>query len=87
MKSRVLGIKRIKNTLYTSKTIFKCFVNEMKQKYHDAFQNYNDGKGGELKHGNSRYGMIPPKMSSVASSSRFIYLTFRKKIVHVKSAV
>lgn len=34
---------------------------------------YLDGDGGELSEKNSRYGMMPPKMASYGSSSRFIH--------------
>ena len=36
-------------------------------------EQYQNGDGGELSEKNSRYGMMPPKMASYGSSSRFIY--------------
>lgn len=39
---------------------------------------YNSGAGGELKEHKNRYGkIVPPSMLSVASSSRFCYLSLR----------
>lgn len=66
-----------KFSLYFNNEVFTNFYNEMKEKYPHAFQKYNAGKGGELKEKNTRYGIVPPKMASIASSSRFIYLAFR----------
>ncbi len=63
---------------YFTNSIFKDFC-EIMEKDEDAFKSYSNGSGGELKERNTRYGKVPPKMASVASSSRFIYLTFRDK--------
>ena len=43
----------------------------------DVEEQYNAGAGGELKDRTDKYGnVLPPKMLSVASSSRFCYLLF-----------
>lgn len=61
--------------MYYSKDVFDQFVKDMKKNYPDAHKKYNEGAGGELKA--KRY---PPKMASVASSSRFCYLALRNGI-------
>lgn len=66
-----------KYDLYYKKEVFDDFVNEMKESYGDAYCKYYEGKGSELKPHKSRYGVLPPKMACVASSSRFCYLAFR----------
>lgn len=55
---------------YLSKDSWSAFLAEMSM-LHQA--QYKDGDGGELEEKNSRYGMVPPKMASFGSSSRFIY--------------
>ncbi len=63
---------------YYSNEEFNLFVREMKEYNLGAyFKQYNDGDGGELKEKKGRYGTVPPKMASVASSSRFCYLALR----------
>jgi len=63
---------------YYNNDTFQLFVEEMQTPlYVDIYNSYNDGKGGELYEKNGRYGMLPPKMASVASSSRFCYLALR----------
>ena len=63
---------------YYSKSVFKSFLEEMQQPcYMDSFERYENGKGSELKEQHGRYGKTPPKMASVASSSRFCYLALR----------
>lgn len=63
---------------YYSREAFNTFLREMQAPpYADFFLAYNDGKGGELEEHRSRYGTLPPKMASVASSSRFCYLALR----------
>ena len=62
---------------YYSADAFKSFIKDMKKKYKDAFAAYDDGAGGELEKKRGRYGLMPPKMASVASSSRFCYLALR----------
>lgn len=57
---------------YYSKNDFDNFKKEMETTYSESFHSYNKGKGSELK-GESK----PPKMASVASSSRFCYLALR----------
>ncbi len=62
---------------YYNKAEFNRFLEEMKQNYPTAYERYADGKGSELREKPGRYGMYPPKMASVASSSRFCYLALR----------
>ena len=61
------------NKLYYTDVEFDKFVTEMKNQYNNHYIRFADGKGSELlpKGGN------PPKMASVASSSRFCYLALR----------
>lgn len=67
---------------YYNQSAFDNFVDEMDKKYHKDFDKFKGkknasynagGKGGELDVQNNR----PPKMASVASSSRFCYLALR----------
>ena len=63
---------------YYSREQFAGFVEEMKsERYYEAYRAYAAGKGGELSEQSGRYGKTPPKMASVASSSRFCYLALR----------
>lgn len=63
---------------YYSNSAFDDFVEEMKTyKSGTHFNEYHKGNGGELKEKKGRYGFVPPKMASVASSSRFCYLALR----------
>lgn len=55
---------------YLSNDDWRQFLTSMSQ-LHQA--QYKDADGGELKEKNSRHGILPPKMASFASSSRFIY--------------
>lgn len=59
---------------YLSKESWSAFLAGMSM-LHQA--QYKDGDGGELEEKNSRYGMVPPKMASFGSSSRFIYYKSR----------
>ena len=60
--------------LYYSPADFNKFVKEMQEaKYERFFIRYDKGNGNELK----AKGTMPPKMASVASSSRFCYLALR----------
>lgn len=52
---------------------FSNFVHQMLSEYPFHYQKYAFGKGSELK----QNGITPPKMGSVASSSRFCYLALR----------
>lgn len=61
---------------YYSKRTFSEFCEEMKDKYKDIYVAYAKGKGSEL------VG-APPKMASVASSSRFCYLALRDASIDV----
>lgn len=72
--------------LYYNKTAFNNFVQEMHTLYPQHHIKYNGnanakqnkgGAGGELIEKPGRYGLTPPKMASVASSSRFCYLALR----------
>lgn len=72
--------------LYFSKSAFDIFLNEMKTVYPQHYDRYKGntnatqnkgGVGGELIEKPGRYGLTPPKMASVASSSRFCYLALR----------
>ena len=76
------GKKKREYHNYYSESAFADFVKEMKEKYPDHYEKFKGkknassnagGKGGELDAQNSR----PPKMASVASSSRFCYLALR----------
>ena len=62
---------------YYNNKVFQTFLNEMKSSYPAAYRSYDTGKGSELECKNGRYGLTPPKMASVASSSRFCYLALR----------
>lgn len=72
--------------LYYSKTTFDVFIKEMQTLYPHHYSKYSGnpnatqnrgGVGGELIEKTGRYGLTPPKMASVASSSRFCYLALR----------
>ena len=71
---------------YYTEAEFKRFVDEMKADYAEHYKKYygdeeakenRGGLGGELLPKRGRWGMLPPKMASVASSSRFCYLALR----------
>jgi len=59
---------------YYSKDAFEAFCCKMKSIHPDYYSQYDDGKGGEFIEHSSRYGLLPPKMACVASSSRFCYV-------------
>lgn len=72
--------------LYYSETAFDIFIKEMQTIYPHHYIKYSGntnatqnkgGVGGELIEKPGRYGLTPPKMASVASSSRFCYLALR----------
>ena len=64
---------------YYSNDVYRVFLQEMQQpQYQHFFNRYWAGSGSELKERKGRYGIMPPKMASVASSSRFCYLALRK---------
>jgi hypothetical protein len=74
---------------YYTKSDFDVFIEEMKVNYPQHYLKFKGnskatsnkgGVGGELAERNSRYGLMPPKMASVASSSRFCYLALRDGI-------
>ena len=62
---------------YFSNDRFKKFSDEMKEKYEKFFDFFYMGKGSELKVKCVGEKTFPPKMASVASSSRFCYLALR----------
>lgn len=71
---------------YYTVSEFKAFVDEMKLNYSEHYKKFygvqdakenKGGQGGELLPKRGRWGMMPPKMASVASSSRFCYLALR----------
>lgn len=63
---------------YYHKDFFENFKQDMqKPQYLHFFDRYWFGAGSELKERKGRYGIMPPKMASVASSSRFCYLALR----------
>ena len=67
-----IGDKRYPN--HYNVCAFDKFVCQMREEYNAHFRNYWEGKGNELTSQNG----TPPKMASVASSSRFCYLALRK---------
>lgn len=63
---------------YYTEAAFNDFLETMASpKYKKYYESYAEGKGSELKRQKGRYGEMPPKMASVASSSRFCYLALR----------
>lgn len=82
MKPRSFGyyVEETKKTYpdYFSNRAFGLFVGKMlSTEYKKYFDMYFSGKGSELLEHKSKYGKLPPKMASVASSSRFCYLALR----------
>lgn len=82
------GYATSKNTYseYYSEDEFDKFVEDMRSQYPQHFIKFSGdksssenagGKGGELVPKTGRYGLMPPKMASVGSSSRFCYLALR----------
>ncbi len=65
--------EKIMNCYYNN-DVFCDFIKDMDTNHR---QNYLDGSGGELCEKKGKYGWVPPKMASVASSSRFIYLSLK----------
>ena len=60
--------------IYYNKEAYNKFISKMQNgKYNKFYNQYNRGKGSELKEKRN----MPPKMASVASSSRFCYLALR----------
>lgn len=73
----VLETSKTYNNYYNKQSFFK-FIEDMKSShYHKAFCAYCDGKGSELIEHMGRYGKLPPKMASVASSSRLCFLALK----------
>lgn len=83
------GYKTEENRIYYeyyTESEFQLFVDEMKSNYPEHYKKYygdenanenKGGVGGELIPKRGRWGIMPPKMASVASSSRFCYLALR----------
>ena len=69
------------DTYYTNNE-FQNFITEMKINHPVHYSAYAQGKGSELLPG-SKNG-TPPKMASVASSSRFCYLALRNGAHHLQ---
>lgn len=59
-------------SMYYNRDAFAAFKDEMEQCYPQHYNQYINGQGSELKETTT-----PPKMASVASSSRFAYLALR----------
>lgn len=71
----VIDGKTYKN--YYTKEVFEKFKNTMEKSYSEYYKDYDIGTGSEFKEKKGKYGWMPPKMASVASSSRFCYLALR----------
>lgn len=54
---------------YMDESVWKVFVEDMKEQHPAAYEQYGAGSGGEL----NPVGNLPPKMASYGSSSRMIY--------------
>lgn len=64
--------------LYYSESAFEQFKKEMETpQFKSFFKSYGEGKGNEFAPKARANGTTPPKMASVASSSRFCYLALR----------
>ena len=65
--------------LYYSREAFAAFVEEMRENYPEHYARYATCSGGELEEHYDRRSerYYPPKMASVASSSRWVYLALR----------
>ena len=72
-KSYVLGERQYEN--YIDNETWTAFVDEMREHYPEAYEEYGEGSGDEL--GIKKVGRYPPKMASYGSSSRMIYLLSR----------
>lgn len=66
---------------YYTREEWKSFLNQMETKYPAVYQSFDDGKGGELKEKRFKGKLVPPKMASYGSSSRFLFL-LSKDIPH-----
>ncbi len=62
---------------YFNKSEFEKFKTEMKNSFPEAYKSFDTGKGGEMEETLRNGKALPPKMASVASSSRFAYLSLR----------
>ena len=71
---------RVYDAYYTN-AMFDTFIDTMQIQYPSHYEKFDKGKGSELKP--RRNGIIPPKMASVASSSRFCYLALRDGAPHI----
>jgi hypothetical protein len=63
---------------YLSNNSFSDFLKEMENNYNEIYKSFKNGDGKELEEKLMRGKLTPPKMASIASSSRFAYLIFRK---------
>lgn len=73
-----------KYDLYFENQLWHNFISEM-SKDEKAYKAYALGSGSELKEKTTKNKkIIPPKMASIASSSRFIYCTFKNKDYYKK---
>ena len=72
---------------YYCKTAFDTFLREMQAQYPNAYTDYSQGKGDELQEHQAPYGLLPPKMASVASSSRFCYLALRENATELENTI
>ncbi|MBQ8417781.1 MAG: hypothetical protein IJX10_04025 [Phascolarctobacterium sp.] len=66
---------------YYTKDEFDKFIEDMKNYNIEHHKSYAEGKGNETV--STDDGVKPPKMASVASSSRFAYLALRKGAKHI----
>ena len=65
---------------YFNKPEFEKFKAEMKKSFPEAYKSFDFGKGGEMEETLRNDKVLPPKMASVASSSRFAYLALRNGV-------
>lgn len=71
---------RLYSVYYTRKE-WELFLMQMKSKYPLAYHSFDDGNGGELKEKRFKGKLVPPKMASYGSSSRFLFM-LSKDIPH-----
>lgn len=69
---------------YYSNDEFERLIKKMKEHYPKHFKKYWEGKGSEMKPYKVKGVEYPPKMASVASSSRFCYMALRNGAPHIK---
>lgn len=84
MGAESFGYRNVQDAIYDkyyTKGAFFEFIEKMRQNDSQIYSKFKEGKGSELCA--KRNGIIPPKMASVASSSRFCYLALRKGVPHL----